>query len=67
MALEYHGIVYMRISPDIAIARIQKRALAEESSMTRDYLQQLYAKQEQLFIEKKNIQCDLKDLPVLVL
>jgi hypothetical protein len=61
------GIVYMRIFPTIAIARMQKRALPEESAITADHIEQLYSQQEQLFIEKKNIQSNLQDLPVLVL
>ena len=61
------GIIYMRISPAIAHARIQKRALIEESLLSLKTLEQIYAHQEQLFIERKGLSHHLLDLPVLVL
>ena len=61
------GIVYLRVSPEIAFARIQKRALQSESPITLDYIKQVYAEKEQLFIENKNSHKDLQDLSVLVL
>jgi hypothetical protein len=57
----------MRISPAIAHARIQKRALTQESSISLEFLEQIYAKQNELFIERQNLSHHLHDLPVLVL
>ena len=61
------GIVYMRISPAIAHTRIQKRALVEESFISLEILETIYAKQNQLFIERQSLSHHLHDLPVLVL
>jgi hypothetical protein len=61
------GIVYMRILPAIAHTRIQKRALTQESLLTLEVLEEIYAQQNQLFIEKQGLSSHLQDLPVLVL
>ena len=34
------GIVYMRVAAAIAIARIQKRSLAEEASITEEFIKE---------------------------
>jgi deoxyadenosine/deoxycytidine kinase len=61
------GIIYLRVMPEIAFARIQKRALPAESGITLDYIQQVYEQKERLFIENKNSPAELQNLPVLVL
>lgn len=61
------GIIYLRVSPEIAFARIQKRALPTETGITLDYIQQVYQQKEELFIENKNSPSQLQNLPVLVL
>ncbi len=61
------GIIYLRVMPEIAFARIQKRAIPAESGITLDYIQQVYEQKERLFIENKNSPAELQNLPVLVL
>jgi len=61
------GIIYMRVAPEIAFARIQKHALAIESDITIDDIEQVYRQKEKLFIENKNNHEQLQTLPVLVL
>lgn len=61
------GIIYLRVLPEIAFARIKKRALQAESDITLDYIKQIYAEKEQIFIENKNSPKGLEHLPVLVL
>src|SRR5438445_11678710 len=61
------GIIYVRVSPEIAFARIKKRALPAESGITLDYIQQVYQQKEELFIENKNSPLEIQHLPVLVL
>jgi deoxyadenosine/deoxycytidine kinase len=61
------GIVYVRVSPEIAYTRIKKRALPSESDITLDYIQQIYQQKEELFIENKNNPLEIQHLPVLVL
>lgn len=61
------GIIYMRVMPEIALKRIQKRALTNESEITLEYIQHIYQQKETLFIENKNGPAELQTLPVLVL
>jgi deoxyadenosine/deoxycytidine kinase len=61
------GIIYLRVSPEIAFTRIKKRALPSESGITLDYIQQNYKQKEELFIENKNSPLELQHLPALVL
>ena len=61
------GIIYLRVSPEIAYARIQKRALETESSISLEHIKQIYAEKEQLFIENKNSPKEFEHLPILVL
>lgn len=61
------GIIYLRVAPEIAFARIQKRALAIESDITIHDIEQVYRHKEELFIENKNSPAELQSLPVLVL
>jgi len=61
------GIIYMRISPATAYARIKKRALIQESCLTLENIELTYNFQEHLFIERKGLSHHLLDLPVLVL
>lgn len=61
------GIIYLRVTPEIAFNRIKKRALPSESDITLDYIQQIYKQKEELFIENKNSPAEIQHLPVLVL
>src|SRR5216684_3430397 len=61
------GIIYLRVMPEIALKRIQKRALSIESEITVEYIQYIYQQKEELFIEAKNLPTELQTLPVLVL
>jgi len=61
------GIIYLRVSPEIAYARIKQYTPESEISITLDYIEQVYAEKEQLFIENKNSPKELEHLPVLVL
>jgi deoxyadenosine/deoxycytidine kinase len=61
------GIIYLRVSPEVSYARIKKRNLETESSITLDYIRQVYAEKEQLFIKNKNGPKKLEYLPMLVL
>lgn len=61
------GIIFMRVMPEIAFARIQKRVRSEESGITLDYIQQVYQQKEELFINNKNTPAEIQQLPLLVL
>lgn len=62
-----HGIIYLRVSPDAAFARMQKRCRSEESKITLDYLKAIHHKHEEWLIEKNDLDEALKKVPVLVL
>ena len=62
-----HGIIYMRISPAIAHARITKQDLPENASITLQELEYHYEHQEKLFIEQRHLSPYLHNLPLLVL
>lgn len=61
------GFIYLRTSPEIAHARIQKRSRASESGIPLDYLRQVHEQHEQFLIRKENILEELRQVPVLVL
>ena len=61
------GIVYLRVSPEVAFARIQKRALSSEAGITLEHIQQDYQQKNTLFIDNQNSPSQLQSLPVLVL
>ena len=61
------GIIYLRVMPEIAHARLQKRNLTTAVEHTLDYIKHVYTQKEQLFIENKNNHKGLQDLSVLVL
>ena len=61
------GIIYMRVMPEIALKRIQKRNLPHESEITLEYIQYIYQQKEELLIEGKNLPTELQSPPVLVL
>lgn len=61
------GIIYLRITAELAYARLQKRALSPETLLSFDQVTQMYTEKEQLFIENKNSPTQLQNLPVLVL
>jgi deoxyadenosine/deoxycytidine kinase len=61
------GFIYLRTDPDIAYARIQKRARASERMITADYLQQIHERHEDFLIHKQGLLSDVLSVPVLVL
>lgn len=61
-----NGIIYMRVSPEIAYTRIKKHA-TQEPPLTLTDIKNIYAEKEKLFIENKNSPHALQQLPVLVL
>lgn len=61
------GIIYIRVMPEIALKRIQKRAFPQESEITLEQINDIYQQKEAIFIENNNTPVELKTLPVLVL
>lgn len=61
------GFIYLRTDPDIAYARIEKRARESEKMITRDYLQQIHDRHEEFLIHKHGLLSDMRAVPVLVL
>lgn len=61
------GLVYLRVMPEIAFTRIQKRAIPNETGITIEHIKQVYQQKEDLFIHNKNNNEHIQNLPVLVL
>ncbi len=61
------GMIYIRVMPEIALKRIQKRSLPATSEITLEYIQYVYKQKEELLIEGKNLPTELQNIPVLVL
>ena len=61
------GIIYMRISANIAFARIQKRNISMEAFVTLNDIEQVYRQQEELFIQGQHLAQELSQVPLLVL
>lgn len=61
------GFIYLRVSPEVALARMGKRCRSEERGITLDYLQALHHKHEEWLIEKNDVDDLVKNVPVLVL
>lgn len=61
------GFIYLRVHPDIAYQRIQKRARSSEEKLPREYLQQIHEHYEAFLIEKKDVLSELIAVPVLTI
>jgi deoxyadenosine/deoxycytidine kinase len=61
------GFIYLKTDPEIAFARIQKRARESEKMITQEYLQQLHDRHEEFLIQKHGLVGDMRSVPVLVL
>ena len=58
------GIIFMRVSSEIAHKRLQNQG---QTNISLDHIVQIYKEKEQFFIENKNNPKELQNLPVLVL
>ena len=61
------GFIYLKSDPEVAFARAQKRARAEESSCTLDFFKILGKMHDNFLIDKSNVKPEIKNIPVLVL
>ncbi|MBA3954405.1 deoxynucleoside kinase [Candidatus Dependentiae bacterium] len=61
------GFIYLKVAPEVASARIQKRKRSGESGIPLEYLQQIDTCHEQFLVEKAGILPSLQKIPVLIL
>lgn len=61
------GFIYLKVDPEIAYSRIQKRGRSGEEGITLDYLKQMEERHEEFLIAKNNVLFELLPVPVLVL
>lgn len=61
------GFIYLRADPSVCHQRLVKRNRFEEKLVTLDYLKLLHAKHEAWLIHKKDVNAQVRDVPVLVL
>ncbi len=62
-----HGFIYLKVEPEIAYERIQKRNRSSEKGISRDYIQQIHDCHEAFLVNKNNVLPELSNVPVLVL
>ncbi len=62
-----HGFIYLRVDPEVAYERIQKRQRSDESAISLDYIKQIHQCHENFLLEKINVLQELVATPVLVL
>ena len=61
------GFIYLRVEPEIAYDRIQKRSRSEESGIAKSYLQSLHDKHDDWLVHQKEPCTSIKHVPVLIL
>lgn len=61
------GFIYMRTTPEVAFARLNKRNRHEETGVTLEYLKLLHKKHEDWLIHKQDVPHYLRNVPVLVI
>ncbi len=61
------GFIYLRVKPQVAYARIQKRKRNDEKQILPSYIEQIHECHEQFLIDKQAIMPALHDVPVLIL
>jgi deoxyadenosine/deoxycytidine kinase len=61
------GFIYLRVEPDIAYDRIQKRNRSEETGISKGYLQSLHDKHDDWLVHQKEPCSSIKQVPVLTL
>ncbi len=61
------GFIYLRVEPEIAYERIQKRNRSEESGISQAYLTSLHNKHDDWLIHQKEPCASLKQIPILSL
>jgi len=62
-----NGFIYLRVEPDIAFQRIQKRCRSEEAGISKEYLASLHQKHEDWLIDQKELCDGVRNIPVLTL
>lgn len=61
------GFIYLRIDPEIAYQRIQKRSRCAEQTISFDYLTQIYKRHEEFLIARNHCFSPINAIPVLIL
>lgn len=62
-----HGFIYLKVEPEIAYERIQKRNRNSEKAISLNYIRQIHDCHEAFLVHKKDIFKELLPIPVLVL
>ncbi len=61
------GLIYIRISPELALARVRARGREVEATLPLSFQQEFYACNEDFFIYKKALPATIAAIPVLVI
>ena len=61
------GFIYLRVAPEIAHQRLQKRNRSSEKGISLEYIRQIHECHEAFLIDKQQLLPELKNVPVLIL
>lgn len=61
------GFIYLKVDPEVAYKRIQKRQRSAESSIPLEYIKQIDKCHEEFLLNKRNVCPELSSVPVLVI
>lgn len=61
------GFIYLKVSPEVAYARIKKRNRLSEKKISLAYIKQIDQKHEEFLFAQKDISEKLKHIPILTL
>jgi deoxyguanosine kinase len=60
------GFIYLKVSPEVALARIKNRNRVGEENITLDYLKEIEKRHEEFLVKKDNILPNISNLPVKI-
>jgi deoxyadenosine/deoxycytidine kinase len=60
------GFIYLKVAPEIALARIQKRNRVGEENITLDYLREIEKRHEEFLVNKKDVLSNISAVPVKI-
>ncbi len=61
------GFIYLRVDPEMAFERIQKRQRSAESTISLDYIRKIDACHEEFLINRARMAPELRSVPVLII
>ena len=60
------GFIYLKVAPEVALARIQKRNRVGEENITLAYLKEIEKRHEEFLVHKNNVLSNISTVPVKI-